>query len=92
MQKKPAQKGISRTHRVLPIANDAVRISYDREADAAYFELSPAHKGAAIRAIELTDWLIANLDTSGKLLGIEMLFVSSKLPKARMRELQAAAI
>jgi uncharacterized protein YuzE len=92
MQKKSAQNRILDTDSVLSFIDDAVEISYDRHADAAYFSLSAIRKGVVARTVKLQEWLLADLDTSGSLLGVEMLFVSAHLSQARVRELQAVAL
>ena len=53
-------------------------VTYDKEADAAYFSL---RKGKVARTVELQEWLLADLDKNGGLLGIEMLFVSHQIPR-----------
>ncbi|CAN5675941.1 hypothetical protein BH11PAT2_BH11PAT2_07350 [soil metagenome] len=92
MQKKSAQNRIPNTDSVLSLIDDAVKVSYDTQADAAYFTFGALRKGVAARTIKLQEWLLADLDSRGTLLGIEMLFVSSHLSQARIRKLQAAAL
>jgi len=53
-------------------------MTYDREADAAYFKVK---KGKVARTVQLQNWLLADVDKKGILLGIEMLFVSDRIPR-----------
>lgn len=53
-----------------------MNIEYDREADAIYIRLKDAEI-AGTR--ELQDHLIVDIDADGKLVGIELLFVSDYL-------------
>lgn len=53
-------------------------MTYDKEADAAYFKVK---KGKVARTVELQNWLLADMDKKGVLLGVEMLFVSDRIPE-----------
>lgn len=53
-------------------------MTYDKEADAAYFKV---RKGRVARTVELQNWLLADVDKNGVLLGVEMLFMSDRIPK-----------
>ena len=55
-----------------------MKISYDKEADAAYFKVK---KGTVVKTIKLQDWLLVDVDKNGALLGIEMLALSSQISK-----------
>jgi uncharacterized protein YuzE len=50
--------------------------TYDPEADAAYFKVK---KAKVARTIQLQNWLLADVDRKGGLIGVEMLFVSKRL-------------
>ena len=52
--------------------------TYDKEADAAYFRV---REGAVARTVKMQEWLLADLHRGGVLRGIEMLFVSSRVPR-----------
>ena len=78
MQKRKTQKLISHPDHVLSVKQGSTVMTYDKEADAAYFKLK---KGKIARTVKLQDWLLVDVDTKGMLLGVEMLFVSSHLPK-----------
>jgi uncharacterized protein YuzE len=66
-------------------------MTYDQEADAGYIAVTRSRIGKVVRTVPLKDWLLADFDKDGKLLGIELLFVSSNLPASSVRDLQAAA-
>ena len=76
--RKKSQKRISRPDHVLSIKRGSTVMTYDKEADAAYFSVK---KGRVARTVELQNWLLADVDKKGILLGIEMLLVSDRIPK-----------
>lgn len=66
-----------------------MNIQYDKTADAMYIYLN---KGKVKKTIKLQDRLVVDVDKDGKVLGIEILDVSSQVPKrevakVRMEEL-----
>ena len=83
MRKKARQKRVSDHNGILSLTRGAALATYDHEADAAYFRV---RKGKVARTVELQRWLLADLDTKGALLGVEMLFVSRQLPRSQIRE------
>jgi uncharacterized protein YuzE len=88
MHKKPKQKRISGHNGILSLTRGAALATYDREADAAYFSV---RKGKVARTVELQRWLLADLDTKGALLGVEMLFVSRQLPRSQIHDFTSPA-
>lgn len=60
-----------------------MEISYDRKADAMYIEFAPGefHKNKKI-----DDFTVIDLDEKGKILGIELLEVSKRIPKMSLSE------
>jgi len=54
-----------------------MEISYDKEADAMYIEF---RKGEFVKNKKVDDFTIIDLDKEGKLLGIELLEVSTRIP------------
>jgi uncharacterized protein YuzE len=65
-------------------------VTYDPDADAAFFRV---RKGTYARSIPLQDWLLADVDKDGRLLGVEMLFVSNRIPRRSIKStLQAGTI
>lgn len=79
MQKnRPKQKRISHPDHVFSVKHGDTLITYDNEADAAYFSVK---KGKVAKTVKLDDWLLADIDKKGVLLGVEMLFVSLRAPR-----------
>lgn len=58
-------------------------VTYDPEADAAYFRL---RKAKVAKTVKLQDWLLADVDQAGRLLGVEMLFVSDRIPRKNISQ------
>lgn len=54
------------------------RVDYDPEADAFSFDISPR---AAHRTIEITEHLLVDISSDGKIVGIEMLDASEEISK-----------
>lgn len=77
MHKRKIQKRIPRPDHVLSVKHGDTLVTYDKEADAAYFRV---REGTVARTMKMQEWLLADLDKNGALLGIEMLFVSSHVP------------
>jgi len=75
---KNKKKQAPRSDGLLSIKNEGTLISYDKEADTAYFSVK---KGKVARTVKLDDWLLADIDKKGVLLGVEMLFVSLRAPR-----------
>ncbi len=71
-------KGMPSPNSILSVKHEGALITYDKEADAAYFKVK---KGRIAKTIKLDEWLLADVDKKGGLLGIEMLFVSLRFPK-----------
>lgn len=86
MRKSTRQEGVSRPDGVLSLTHGVTHVTYDPEADAAYFSLKKIKKGEAVKTVELQPWLLADLDKKGALLGVEMLFVSNQLPRASAKK------
>ncbi len=53
-----------------------MNIQYDRVADAIYFKMSD---GSIDKTIKMNDRLMADLDISGNIIGIEMLDASNQI-------------
>ena len=77
MQKKK-QERIPHPDSVLSVKHGSTLVTYDKEADAAYFSVK---KGKVARTVQLDDWLLADVDKNGALLGVETLFVSLRVPR-----------
>lgn len=61
-----------------------MEISYDKEADAMYIEF---RKGKFSKNKKIDDFTIIDLDKEGKLLGIELLEVSTRIPIESLSEI-----
>ncbi len=61
-----------------------MEISYDKEADAMYIEF---RKGEFAKNKKIDDFTIIDLDKEGKLLGIELLEVSTRIPIESLSEI-----
>ncbi len=61
-----------------------MEISYDKEADAMYIEF---RKGEFAKNKKIDDFTIIDLDKEGKLLGIELLEVSNRIPTESLSEI-----
>ena len=61
-----------------------MEISYDKEADAMYIEF---RKGEFAKNKKVDDFTIIDLDKEGKILGIELLEVSTRLPIDSLSEI-----
>ncbi len=58
--------------------------SYDKDADAAYIYIKPKSTikpGEAVKQLELSDYIILDFDKKQRLLGIEVLEASRRMPK-----------
>ncbi len=60
-----------------------MEISYDKDADALYITLG---KGPFAKNKKLDDYTILDLDEDDKVIGIEFLSVSERLPKEAFEE------
>ena len=57
-----------------------LKITLDKEADAAYIYLKEIATGEVAKTISLNDSINIDLDSSGQILGIEVLDASQNLP------------
>ena len=55
-----------------------MKITYDKEADAMYLNIS---RGKVKKTVEVNPRVIVDIGEKGKVIGIELLFVSQKMPK-----------
>ena len=68
-----------------------MKLEYNKEADAAYIYLEyPVKDGQVKNTIELNDKIILDFDSKGKLLGVEILDVSTILNKKALLEAKTA--
>ena len=61
-----------------------MEISYDKEADAMYIEF---RKGEFAKNKKVDDFTIIDLDKDDKILGIELLEVSTRIPIESLSEI-----
>ena len=59
-----------------------MKITYDKQADAMYIYLS---EGKIKNTIEVNPRMIVDIGERGKVIGIELLFVSESMPKSSLR-------
>ncbi|MGV8152434.1 MAG: DUF2283 domain-containing protein [Candidatus Nanoarchaeia archaeon] len=57
-----------------------IKITLDKEADAAYIYLKEIAAGEVAKTISLNDSINVDLDSKGQVLGIEILSASINLP------------
>ncbi|MCX6731812.1 MAG: DUF2283 domain-containing protein [Candidatus Parcubacteria bacterium] len=62
-----------------------MKIQYDKLADALYFYLK---KGKISKTIKMRDRLIVDVDKDGKIIGLEILGISSQMPKKDIGKIQ----
>ena len=58
-----------------------MKITYDKVADAMYLTLA---RGKVKKTVEVNSRVIVDVGEKGKILGVELLFVSEKMSKAEM--------
>tara|TARA_Y100000310_G_scaffold86155_1_gene83003 strand:- start:602 stop:805 length:204 start_codon:yes stop_codon:yes gene_type:complete len=58
-----------------------MKVTLDKEADAAYIYFKEISEGEVTKTISLNDSINVDLDSEGKTLGIEILDASENLPK-----------
>lgn len=59
-----------------------MKITYDEQADAMYLYLS---QGTVKKTVPVNDRVIVDVGEKGKVLGVELLFVSERMPKEALR-------
>ena len=62
-----------------------MKIKIDRESDALYFRLDET---AVVESEEVQPGVILDFDAAGKVVGVEMLQISSRVAPERLRMLQ----
>ena len=60
-----------------------MKATYDREADAMYIRVK---KGKVHKTLEISNAILADVDKKGHVLGVELLFVSSHMPRKSISE------
>jgi uncharacterized protein YuzE len=64
-----------------------MKIEFDKEADAAFVYFRDISAGEVKKTISLNEYLNIDLDSEGKILGIEILNVSKNMPKTSVQQL-----
>lgn len=62
-----------------------MKITFDKEADAAYIYFKEISEGEVETTISLNDSVNIDLDAEGKTLGIEILNASKNLPQSALK-------
>ena len=62
-----------------------IKITLDKEADAAYIYFKEISKGEVAKTISLNDSLNVDLDSQSQILGIEILNASENLPSNSLK-------
>jgi len=62
-----------------------MKIQYDKLADAMYIYFK---KGRISKTIKMKDRLIVDVDKNGKIIGLEILGISSQVPKSQIGKIQ----
>jgi uncharacterized protein YuzE len=62
-----------------------VRVSFDQEADALYVRLD---RSPVAESEEVRPGVVLDLDERGEVVGIEVLRVSERLPKAELKRME----
>lgn len=55
-----------------------MKATYDKEADAMYIRVK---KGKVYKTLEISDVILADVDKKGQVLGLDLLFISSQMPR-----------
>jgi uncharacterized protein YuzE len=59
-----------------------MKISYDKQSDALYLNLS---RGKVQKTLKVNSRMMVDVGERGKVVGVEFLFVSEKMPKSFLR-------
>ncbi len=59
-----------------------MKITYDKEADAMYLGIA---RGKVKKTVPVNSRVIVDVGEKGKIVGIELLFVSEKMPKKSLQ-------
>lgn len=60
-----------------------MKATYDKEADAMNIRIKD---GKVYKTLEISDSILVDVDKRGRALGIEILFVSSQMPRKSIKE------
>ena len=65
-----------------------MKVTYDKEADAAYMYLKKISRGEVKETIELNENIIIDFDSQKRLIGIEILSASKVMPRRSVAIMQ----
>lgn len=60
-----------------------MKATYDKEADAMYIRVK---KGKVHKTLEISDVILADVDKKGQVLGLDLLFISSQMPRKSINQ------
>ena len=66
-----------------------MKLTFDREADALYLDLDEA---PAAESEEISPGLILDYNAEGKVVGIEMLYLSKRVPAEKLTRMQMETV
>lgn len=66
-----------------------MKATYDREADAMYIRVK---KGKVHKTLKVSSAILADVDKKGNVLGLELLFVSSQMPRKSISQTMRTGI
>ena len=67
-----------------------MKVTYDKEADAAYIYLKEIAPGEVKNTIELNESITLDFDSKKRLVGIEILAASKVVPKGAVEAMRTA--
>ena len=67
-----------------------MRVTYDKEADAAYIYLKKISPGEVKQTVELKENIVLDFNSERKIIGIEILSASKVVPKGIFKRKQPA--
>ena len=62
-----------------------MKITFDKDADAAYIYFKDISEGEVVKTISLNDSVNIDLDSEGRTIGIEILEASKNLPSNALK-------
>ena len=66
-----------------------MKATYDKEADAMYIRVK---KGKVHKTLKVSDMILVDVDKKGQALGLELLFVSSQMPRKSINQTMRTGI
>ena len=66
-----------------------MKATYDKDADAMYIRVK---KGKVHKTLKVSDMILVDVDKKGQALGLELLFVSSQMPRKSISQTMRTGI